>query len=100
MWNVVKFTYSYPGESQVHVKIKGYLHLPEAEALFEHLQLAYQFDTPVRVKGGKRIIILSVSLYTSFRQDQHQAEAEVRGGGARLIQEAHEIEIDLADQTP
>jgi hypothetical protein len=100
MWNVVKFTYNHPGESRVSTKIKGYLHLAEAEAMFEHLQLAYQFDTPLRVKGGKRIRIASVSLYTSFREDRSEAEAEVKNGGARLIQEAHEFEIDLADQAP
>ena len=70
-------------------------HLGEAETIFDHLQLAYQFDTPLRVKGGKRIRIGSVSLYTSFREDRAQAETEVANGGARLIQEVHEIEIDL-----
>jgi hypothetical protein len=95
MWNVLKFTYSYPGESPIHTKIHAYMHLHEAEATFDHLTLAYQFDAPVRVKGGKRIKIASVSLYTSFREDRAQAETEVANGGARLIQEAHEIEIDL-----
>jgi hypothetical protein len=103
MWNVLKFTYSdsgsdpvdEPGKRQVHTKIHGYLHLGEAETMFDHLRVAYQYDMPLRVKGGKRIRILSVSLYTSFRDDQRQAEEEVRNGGARLIQEAHEIEIDL-----
>lgn len=65
--------------------------------MFDHLRMAYQFGMPLRVKGGKRITILSLSLYSSFREDQHEAEAEVRNGGARLIQEAHEIEIDLDD---
>ena len=97
MWNVLKFTYSRPGENRVHINIHGYLHLAEAETMFDHLRLAYQFGAPLRVKGGKRITILSLSLYTSFREDQHEAEAEVRSGGARLIQEAHEIEIDLDD---
>ena len=104
MWNVLKFTYSEagsnPGDSRVHTKINGYLHLAEAEAMFDHLQLAYQFGVPLRVKGGKRITVLGVNLYTSFREDRGEAEAEVRNGGARLIQEAHEIEIDLSDQTP
>lgn len=100
MWNVLKFTYSYVGESPVHTKIHGYLHLGEAEAMFDHLELAYQFGAPLRVKGGRRITISSAALYTSFREDQREAEADVRNGGARLIQEAHEIEIDLADQTP
>lgn len=96
MWNVLKFTYTYPGESQTHTKIHGYLDLTHAEDLFDHLRLAYQFDAPLRVKGGKRIKILSVSLYTSFRDDRQDAEEEVRNGGGRLIQEAHEIEIDLS----
>ncbi|HUO01804.1 MAG TPA: hypothetical protein VMU31_03425 [Rhizomicrobium sp.] len=95
MWNVLKFTYNYDGESQVRSRIHAYLHLAEAETLFEHLRLAYQFDAPLRVKGGKRIKISSVNLYTSFREDRDEAEAEVRNGGARLIQEAHEVEIDL-----
>ena len=95
MWNVLKFTYSYPGEPHVHTKIHAYLHLGEAEAIMNHLTLAYQFDAPLRVKGGKRIKIGSVSLYTSFREDRGEAEAEVENGGARLIQEAHEVEIDL-----
>jgi hypothetical protein len=95
MWNVLKFTYSYAGESEIRTRIHAYLHLGEAEALFDHLRLAYQFDTPLRVKGGKRIKIASVNLYTSFREDRSEAEAEVRNGGARLIQEAHEVEIDL-----
>jgi hypothetical protein len=95
MWNVLKFTYSYAGEHDVRTRIHAYLHLEEAETMFDHLQLAYQFDAPLRVKGGKRIKIGSVSLYTSFREDRVQAEAEVANGGARLIQEAHEIEIDL-----
>lgn len=100
MWNVLKFTYANPGESRVRTKIHGYLHLAEAEVMFDHLQLAYQFGAPLRVKGGKRITVLSVSLFTSFRGDRSEAEAEVRDGGARMIQEAHEIEIDLTDQTP
>jgi len=97
MWNVLKFTYGRPGESRIHTNIHGYLHLAEAEAMFDHLRMAYQFGVPLRVKGGKRITILSLSLYSSFREDQREAEAEVRNGGARLIQEAHEIEIDLDD---
>jgi hypothetical protein len=95
MWNVLKFTYSEPGDTRVRTKIHAYLHLAEAEALFDHLRLAYQFDAPLRVKGGKRIKLSSVSLYTSFREDRNEAEAEVKNGAARLIQEAHEIEIDL-----
>ncbi|HEX4105056.1 MAG TPA: hypothetical protein VHX92_02370 [Rhizomicrobium sp.] len=95
MWNVLKFTYCYAGESEIHTKIHAYLHLGEAETLFDHLTQAYQFDAPLRVKGGKRIKICSVSLYTSFREDRGDAEAEVRNDGARLIQEAHEVEIDL-----
>jgi hypothetical protein len=95
MWNVLKFTYNFDGESDVHTRIHAYLHLDEAETIFDHLQMAYQYDMPLRVKGGKRIKIASVSLYTSFREDRGEAEAEVRNGGARLIQEAHEVEIDL-----
>ena len=95
MWNVLKFTYSYAGEHDVRTRIHAYLHLDEAETLFNHLQLAYQFDAPLRVKGGKRIKVSSVSLYTSFRDDRQDAEAEVRNGDGRLIQEAHEVEIDL-----
>jgi hypothetical protein len=102
MWNVLKFTYSFVGaagsfaaEAEIHTKIHGYLDLAHAEDLFDHLQLAYQFDTPLRVKGGKRIKVGSVSLYTSFREDRGEAEAEVRNGGARLIQQAHEVQIDL-----
>lgn len=95
MWNVLKFTYRFAGESQIRTKIQAYLHLGEAETIFDHLRLAYQFDAPLRVKGGKRIRIESVSLYTSFREDRREAETEVGNGGARLIQEAHEIEIDL-----
>jgi hypothetical protein len=95
MWNVLKFTYSFAGESNSRTKIHAYLHLGEAEALFDHLRLAYQFDAPLRVKGGKRIKIGSVNLYTSFREDRNEAEKEVANGGARLIQEAHGVEIDL-----
>jgi len=95
MWNVLKFTYNQAGDPQVRTKIHAYLHLDEAETMFDHLRLAYQFDAPLRIKGGKRIKILGVSLYTSFRADKDDAEAEVRNGGARLIQEAHEIEIVL-----
>jgi hypothetical protein len=95
MWNVLKFTYSYAGESKVHTRIHAYLHLGDAETIFNHLTLAYQFDAPLRVKGGKRIKLASVSLYTSFRENRGEAEAEVREGGARLIQQAHEVEIDL-----
>jgi hypothetical protein len=95
MWNVLKFTYNYPGESHVNTKIHAYLSLGEAETIFHHLKLAYQFDASLRVKGGKRIKIGSLSLYTSFREDRAEAETEVANGEARLIQEAHEIEIDL-----
>ncbi len=95
MWNVLKFTYSYANEHHVRTRIHAYLHLGEAETIFDHLQLAYQFDAPLRVKGNKRIKVGSVSLYTSFREDRGEAEAEVENGGARLIQEAHEVEIDL-----
>lgn len=95
MWNVLKFTYNYPGESHIRTKIHAYLHLGEAETIFDHLQMAYQFDAPLRVKGGKRVKIGSVSLYTSFREDRNAAEIEAANGGGRLIQEAHEIEIDL-----
>lgn len=95
MLNVVKFTYTFTGETQVHTKTRAYLHLAEAEDLFEHLRLAYQFDASLRVKGGKRIKILSVSLYTSFHDERATAEAEVLSGHARLIQEAHPLEIDL-----
>lgn len=95
MWNVLKFTYTEPSDAQIRTHIHAYLHLADAEAMFDHLRLAFQFDAPLRVKGGKRIKIASVSLYTSFREDRAEAEAEVRNGSARLIQEAHEIEIDL-----
>ena len=95
MWNVLKFTYRHDGESERRSWIHAYLHLDEAETMFEHLRLAYQFDAPLRVKGGRRIRIGSVSLYTSFREDRDEAKAEVAGGGARLIQEAHEVAIDL-----
>jgi hypothetical protein len=95
MWNVLKFTYSFPAESQLHTKIHAYLHLGECENIFDHIELAYQFDAPLRVKGGKRIKIKSVSLYTSFREDRSEAETEVANGGARLIRDAHEFEIDL-----
>lgn len=95
MWNVLKFTYIFEGERDVRTRIHAYLHLGEAEAMFEHLRLAYQLDTLLRVKGGKRIRIDGVSLYTSFREDRDEAEAEVANGGARLIQEAREVEIDL-----
>lgn len=96
MWNVLKFTYSEVGRADARTHIHGYLHLAEAEAMFDHLRLAFQFDAPLRVKGGKRIKIASVSLYTSFREDRAEAEAEARNGNARLIQEAHEMEIDLS----
>lgn len=95
MWNVLEFAYTYAGESDVHTKIRGYLHLEEAEAMFDHLRLGYQFDAPLRVKGGKKIRILNVSLYASFREDRTQAEEEVKNGVARLIQEAHGMDIDL-----
>jgi hypothetical protein len=100
MLNVLKFTYSFAGESQVHTKVHSYLHLVAAEAMFDHLRLAYQFDASVKVKGGRRIKILSVNLYTSFHEDKAKAEAEVLAGHARLIQEAHPVEIDLGDQAP
>jgi len=96
MWNVLKFTYKQSGDARARTKIHAYLNLGEAETMFDHLRLAYQFDAPLRVKGGKRIKVSGVSLYTSFREDRDDAEAEVRNGGARLIQEAHEIEIDLS----
>jgi hypothetical protein len=95
MNNVLKFTYSYLGESTVHTFVRSYLHIAEAEALFEHLRLAYQFDVSLRVKDGRRINILSLHLYTSFHEDPRKAEAEIRNGGGRLIQEAHEFGIDL-----
>lgn len=95
MWNVLKFTYNYAGESRTKSWVHAYLHLAEAEEIFDHLRLAYEFDAPVRVKGGKRIKVSGVSLYTSFREDRKDAEAEVLAGAARLIQEAHEIQIDL-----
>ena len=100
MWNVLKFTYHYDGEQKARTQIHAYLHLDEAETVFEHLRLAYQFDALLRVKGGRRIRVGSVSLYTSFRGDRDEAKAEVANGGANLIQEAHEVEIDLdeADQ--
>lgn len=97
MWNVLKFTYTYAGENTAHTKIQAYLHLDDAEAMFEHLRLAYQLDAPLKVKGGKRIKVTSVSLHSSFREDRREAEAEVKNGVARLIQEAHEIEIKLDD---
>jgi len=97
MWNILKFTYSEPDDGKVRTQIRSYLHLAEAEAMYDHLRLAFQFDAPLRVKGGKRIKIASVSLYNSFREDRNEAEAEVKNGGARLIQEAHEIEIDLGE---
>ena len=95
MWNVLKFTYKYESQADVRTKIQGYLHLADAETMFDHLRLAYQFDAPLKVKGGKRIRILSASLYSSFREDREEAETEVRNGVARLIEEAHPLEIDL-----
>ena len=95
MWNVLQFTYRFEDQSEVRTKIQGHLHLEEAETMFDHLRLAYRFDAPLKIKGGKRIRILSVSLFSSFREDRGEAEMEVRNGIARLIEEAHPLEIDL-----
>ncbi|MGH6827281.1 MAG: hypothetical protein ACREFW_00050 [Rhizomicrobium sp.] len=97
MWNVLKFPYCYPEDGVVRTRIVPYLHLVEAEEVFDHLRAAYRFDIVLKVKDGRRIRVLGVSLYTSLHEDRAAAEKEVREGNGRLIQEASAIVLDLDD---
>jgi hypothetical protein len=55
----------------------------------------YQFNEPIRVKGGKMVKVTGVSLYTSFKENRGDALEAVKSGTETLMQEAREIDIEI-----
>ena len=94
-WHVVKFDYQYPVGTDTQSKLVAYHGLEDAQRVFDHLELGYQFNEPIRVKGGKMIKVIGVCLYMSFKENRDDAMEAAKLGTETLMQEAREIDIDL-----
>jgi hypothetical protein len=95
MWYVLKIDYSTTDAPETRTKMLGYPDLTAARAVFDHLELSYQFNEPVRVKGGKMVKATGIWLYESFKDHYDAALEAVASGDVTLVDEAREIEIDL-----
>jgi hypothetical protein len=94
-WHIVKFDYQYPVGTDTQSRLVAYEGLEDAQRLFDHLELGYQFNVPIRVKGGKMIQVNGVYLYMSFKENLADAREAVKLGTETLMQEAREIDVDL-----
>jgi hypothetical protein len=94
-WHIVKFDYQYPAGTDTQSKLVTYDGLDDAQRVFDHLELGYQFNAPIRVKGGKMIKVTGVSLYMSFKENRADALEAVKSGTETLMQEAREIDIEI-----
>ena len=95
MWYVLKIDYCTPDATETQTKMLSYPDLTAAQAVFDHLELSYQFNEPVRVKGGKMVKATGIWLYESFKDHYQAAIDAVTSGKATLVDEAREVEIDL-----
>jgi hypothetical protein len=95
MWYVLKIDYCTPDAPETRTKMLGYPNLTDAQAVFDHLELSYQFNEPVRIKGGKMVKATGVWMYESFKDHYAAALEAAASGTATLVGEAREIEIDL-----
>jgi len=94
-WHIVKLDYQYPVGTDTQSKLVTYDSLEDAQRVFDHLELGYQFNEPIRVKGGKMIKVTGVSLYMSFKENRGDALEAVKSGTETLMQEAREIDIEI-----
>lgn len=97
-WYVVKFDYIPLGTSQPQTKMVGYEHLTDAERSFFDLQASYRLDTPILVKGDKRIKVTNVWLYQVSKFEKHEAFRAVTAGEGDLLYEARGLLIDLDEK--
>jgi hypothetical protein len=75
----------------------GYGRLEVAEHMFDHLELGYQLNATVRIKGGNSIKVEAIQLYESFKEHLADAVEAVKSGNATLMQEAKEVDLDISD---
>jgi hypothetical protein len=97
MWHVLKLDYTTADASEMKTKMIGYGRLDVAEQIFNQLQLGYQLNATVRVKGGKGIKVKAVQLYESFKEHLADAIEAVKSQNATLMQEAKEVDLDISD---
>jgi len=95
MWYLLKFDYSTSDASKTLTKFVGYSQFADAKQVFDHLELGYQLNTPLRAKGGKMINVSGAWLYESFKDHYPAAVEAVTAGTETLMYDAQEIEIDL-----
>lgn len=94
-WYIVKFDYIAPTTSTTKTEALGYMQLTDAEHIFRKLEVSYQYDTPVRVKGDNFIKIMKVCLYEVFDFYRDDAIKDVNVGKGRMLFEARGIDIDV-----
>jgi hypothetical protein len=95
MWYVLKLDYRSAEAAKTQTKMLGYSDLAEAQHIFGQLELSYQFNQPVRVKGGRAITASGVWLYESFKDHYAAAEAAVAAGEGMLMNTAKEINFEI-----
>lgn len=96
MWHVLELNYTTPESSGQKTEMIGYDRLEVAEQIFNQLERGFQLDGTVRVKGGKRIKVVAVRLYESFKEHLADAVEAVKSGDATLMQEAKEVDVDIS----
>ena len=94
-WYVLRFEYACPENTDKRTKAVGYLSLDEAVEIFRKMELSYQYDVAMRVKGGALIKITAAGLYEVFEFYRKDAIADVDLGKGVMLYEARDIEIDL-----
>ncbi|MGH7023666.1 MAG: hypothetical protein ACREEB_08760 [Caulobacteraceae bacterium] len=94
-WNILKIEYLSPGSPDVRTRVVAFMDLGAAEHLFSQLQLSYQFNAPVRVRGDEMITVKGLWLYqvSKFRRDD--AIAALKSGEGTLLAEARGIDVEL-----
>jgi len=97
MWHVLKLDYTTADSSETKTKMIGYGRLEVAEHMFDHLELGYQLNATVRIKGGKGVKVEAIQLYESFKEHLVDAVEAVKSGNATLMQEAKEVDLDISD---
>jgi hypothetical protein len=97
MWHVLKLDYTTTDSSETRTKMIGYGRLEVAEHMFDHLELGYQLNATVRIKGGNSIKVEAIQLYESFKEHLADAVEAVKSGNATLMQEAKEVDLDISD---
>ena len=95
MTYVLKFDYESDRTGEPKTKMLCFKLETEARKYYDQIALFFSVGVPLRVKGGREVDLLGVSLFWAASGDYRAAVTEVNDGKANLLEKATEIEIDL-----